>query len=60
VPCLSCPLLPPVGKAEEAVKELNAEGHAIMAAKDAKLKAIRTPELRLIKTINNDESGRSR
>jgi hypothetical protein len=53
-------LLPPVGKAEEAVKELNAEGHAIMAAKDAKLKAIRTPELRLIKTINNDESGRSR
>ena len=44
----------------KAMKELNTEGHAIMAAKDAKLKAIRTPELRLIKTISNDESGRSR
>jgi hypothetical protein len=30
------------------MKELNTEGHAIMAAKDAKIKAIRTPVLDLV------------
>lgn len=41
-------------KFNKHVKQLHADYQAVLAAKDAKIKAIKTPELRLLKTIKSD------